>query len=86
MPHGAAASHHQRTERSLIDSIDEALSANDELRCKDLLAQARDALHRSESLVVDLLAQNPDYKAHAGLRARLNTFVTGIGRDERPLD
>jgi hypothetical protein len=62
--------------RTMIERIDDSLASSPDLiRYARLLREARHTLADLELLVLDLLMQNPDFKAHADLRARLNATI-----------
>jgi hypothetical protein len=59
----------------LAERIAFALQTNDVESMKGLLREAYGQLQQTERLLLDVLAQNPGYRADGGLHARLATFL-----------
>jgi hypothetical protein len=59
----------------LSDRIHNALQTHDAPQFEGLLRESLEELRELKVLLVDLLRQNPDFHAHAGLHARVTTFL-----------
>ena len=67
----------------LADRIAAALDSKDVRHYEWLLREAKDQLRHTESLLLDLLGQNPNYTAHGGLAARVQSFLQDYGKRRR---
>ena len=59
----------------LSDRIHDALQTHDAPQFEGLLRESLEELRELKALLLDLLRQNPDFHAHAGLHARVTKFL-----------